>query len=199
MTTSHRPIAAAAAATVAGLLLVACSSTSTVTAPGTPKPAGQTTPADPSAATSAAAPTTADPTTSSASAGGNACTLITEQDVTAALGTDPGPGTPLTHLGASQCQYGSYQTQWVLVNLTPSQGKASYGNFRNNPQTGNAGAMVDVAGVGDRAFEVGSHGSAGIYFNKGDALVVLSVVIGSAASPPMKQALSLAKTAASRI
>lgn len=195
MTTSNRPIAAAAAATLGGLLLVACSSTSTATA----KPAGQTTPNDPSATMSTSAPTTADPTTSSSSAGGNACALITEQDVTAAIGTDPGPGTPLTHLGASQCQYGSYETQWVLVNLTPSQGKASYDNFRNNPQTGKAGAMVDVAGVGDKAFEVGSHGSAGIFINKGDALVVLSVVIGNAATPPMKQALSLATTAASRL
>lgn len=184
MTTPHRPIAAVAAAAAAGLLLVACSST---------------TPADPSTTTPPAASTTGDPTTSPATAGGDACTLVTEHDVTAALGSDPGPGTPLTQRGASQCQYGSYQTQWVLVNLTPAQGGPAYDDLRDNPQTGQAGAIVDVAGIGDRAFEVGSHGSAGIFFNKGDALVVVSVVIGSATSPPMEQAVSLATTAASRV
>ena len=184
MTTPHRSIAAVAAITAVGFLLVACSST---------------TPADPSMATPPAASATGDPTPAPAAAGGDACTLVTEQDVTAALGSDPGPGTPITQHGASQCQYGSYQTQWVLVNLTPSQGRAAYDNLRDKPQTGEAGAIVDVAGLGDRAFEVGSHGSAGIFVNKGDALVVLSVVIGSATSPPMKQAVSLATTAAGRI
>ena len=184
MTTPHRPIAAVAAIAAAGLLLVACSSTTL---------------ADPSTTTPPAASTTGDPTTSPATAGGDACTLVTEHDVTAALGSDPGPGTPLTRRGASQCQYGSYQTQWVLVNLTPAQGGPAYDNLRDNPQTGQAGAIVDVAGIGDRAFEVGSHGSAGIFFNKGDALVVVSVVISSATSPPMEQAVSLATTAASRV
>ena len=62
-----------------------------------------------------------------------------------------------------------------------------------------AGSVVDVAGVGDKAFEVDSHGSAGIFFRKGDALVAVSVVFYLAASPPTDQVRALAKTVASRI
>jgi len=189
MTVSPRPTAAiltaAAAMTATTLLLAGCSTLGV----GQPSSGGPSAGASSSAApSSAAGPSDTD-----------ACTLITEQDVTDTLGSDPGPGTPISNKGASQCQYGSYATQAVLVNVTPSQGKLAFDNFRNDPHTADAGTVVDVDQIGDRAFEVGSHGSAGIFFIKGDVLVVVSVVVLTDATPPMDQAVALAKTAASRI
>ena len=154
-------------------------------------PATSVAPTDPAStgATPAAAP----------AAGTTACALVTEQEVGTALGTDPGPGSAFTSHGASQCQYGTFQTAFVLVNLNPSQGKPFYDHARNNPKVSQAGAVTDVAGVGDRAFGIFGHGTASIYFNKGDALVLVMVEIHGASSPPKAQALALAKTAASRI
>ena len=192
MTASHRPtvaaiFAAAAAMTAATLILAACSNLGV----------GQPSPAGPSAGTSSSG--AAAPSSAAGPSDADACTLITEQDVTETLGSDPGPGTPIAHAGSSQCQYGSYATQAVLVNVTPSQGKQAFDNFRKDPHTADAGAVVDVDQIGDRAFEVGSHGSAGIFFVKGEVLVVVSVVVLADASPPMDQAVALAKTVASRI
>jgi len=191
MTVSPRPTAAiftaAAAMTAATLLLAGCSTLGV----------GQPSSGGPSAGTSSSG--TAAPSSAAGPSNTDACTLITEQDVTDTLGSDPGPGTPISNKGASQCQYGSYATQAVLVNVTPSQGKLAFDNFRNDPHTADAGTVVDVDQIGDRAFEVGSHGSAGIFFIKGDVLVVVSVVVLTDATPPMDQAVALAKTAASRI
>jgi hypothetical protein len=200
MTDPHRHTAAAVAACLAaGMLLAACSS-STPAAHTTP--ATQTTTAS-TAATSVAATNAASAAATPAAApaaGGTACSLITEADATTALGTDPGPGTGYTGAhDSSQCHYGTYQSKLVLVNITPTQGKLAYDNMRNNPDAGKAGSVIDVAGVGDKAFEVDSHGSAGIFFRKGDALVAVSVVFYLAASPPTDQVRALAKLVAGRI
>ena len=133
------------------------------------------------------------------STGGTACSLITKKDVQGVVGKDLGPGSPFASQGASQCQYGSFQSAFVLVNLNPSQGKAFYDHARNNPKVSQAGALTDVSGVGDRAFGTFGHGAAAIYFTKGDALVLVMVSIRNAASPPEAQAVALAKSAASRI
>ena len=200
MTDPPRHTAAAVAACLAaGLLLAACSKST---------PAAQTTSAVQT--TAAATDTTSAAATNAASAeatplaastaGGNACALVTEADATTALGTDPGPGTgSISAHGSSQCHYGTMGRTLVLVNITPTQGKLAYDNMRNNPDAAKAGAVVDVAGVGDKAFEVDSHGSAGIYFHKGDALVAVSVVFYLAATPPTDQVRALAKVVAGRI
>ena len=200
MTDPHRhTVAAVAACLAAGLLLAACSkSTPAAHTTSAVQTAAAATDATSVAATNAAS--TAATTAAASAAGGNACSLVTEADATTALGTDPGPGTGYTGAhDSSQCQYGSYQSKLVLVNITPTQGKLAYDNMRNNPDTGKAGSVVDVAGVGDKAFEVDSHGSAGIFFRKGDALVAVSVVFYRAASPPTDQARALAKIAAGRL
>jgi hypothetical protein len=192
------------------LLLTACSKSTpaaqtTSAVQTTSASAVQTTATD---ATSAATATSGAPTNAASTdatpaavpaGGGTACALVTEQEVAAALGTDPGPGSADTSNGSSQCQYGTYQSAFVLVNLNPSQGKPFYDNTRNNPKVSQAGTVTDVAGVGDRAFGIFGHGTAAIYFNKGDALVLVMVEINTATSPPKAQALALAKTAASRI
>jgi hypothetical protein len=217
-------VAALAACLATGLLLAACSKSAPVAKTASTAQtasAVQTTAAvsnassAPSSAPSTSAPSTSATSTGVASTapastdatpaevpseGGTACTLVTEQDVAAALGRDPGPGSADTgEGGSSQCQYGSFQNAFVLVNLNPSQGKAFYDNAHSNPKVSEAGAITDVAGVGDRAFGISGHGAASIYFNKGDALVLVMVSIRSAASPPEPQTVALAKTAASRV
>jgi hypothetical protein len=83
-----------------------------------------------------------------------------------------------------------------IVNLTPTRGKAAYNLMRGNAKVGHA---VDAQGLGDRAFEISGPNAASIYFDKGDALVLVRVEIRSATSPPMGQARVLAKSAAGRI
>jgi hypothetical protein len=204
MTHAHPRTSAAAAFGLAGCLLLAgCNSAAPAPAAHTDTPAVQATAGVNSASPADATSTAGTPigATSAAASSGDttACTLVTEQEVGTALGTDPGPGSPFTSHGSSQCQYGSYQTAFVLVNLTPTQGKAAYDLMHNNPKVGNAGAVVDVAGVGDRAFEISGPNTASIYFNNGDALVLVTVEIRTATSPPKDQALALATAAASRI
>ncbi len=177
---------------------------------GTSTPAGATTPgahnhssATPSTPATAPAGTTSTSvvTTPSAAPGGAtiACALVTEQDATAALGKDPGPGSKFESHGSTQCQYGSAQTAFLLVNLTPSHGRAGYDHIHNNPSGRATVHVVDLTGVGDRAFEVAQHNSVGIVFSKGDAVVAVSLLIRAATSPPAGQALALAKIAASRL
>ena len=138
---------------------------------------------------------TADAAVSAAPTGGTtACALVTEQDVTTALGADPGPARGFEKGGSTQCQYGTYQTEFVLVNVTPTRGVADYQLVHSNPNL----HAADVAGVGESAFEVSGRGTAGIYFTKGDTLVVLSVT-NLTASSISDRTLTLAKIAASRV
>jgi Protein of unknown function (DUF3558) len=204
MTAQHRrstaPAAIAAASVATCLLLTACGGSPAVTraaATETPAPTdpSSSTSAAPAAPSSSAAPSTDPPATTAA----DACALVTEHDVAAVLGTDPGAGRPVSSHGATQCQYGDYQSALVLVNLTPSQGVAAYDRMESNPKMSDAGTVTDVAGVGDRAFGVYGHGTASIWINQGDALVLVMVEISSASSPPKGQVLSLAKTASSRL
>ncbi len=205
MTAPHRRALAAAALAITGcVLLAACGSSAPAAqtgAPAVPATASVTpnvsvAPTDPASTDPAStAPTpAADP-----SSGGTACTLVTEQEVAAVLGKDPGPGSPFTSHGASQCQYGSFQTAFVLVNLNPSQGKPFYDHAHSDQKLSQAGTVSDVAGVGDRAFGIFGHGTASIYFNKGDALVLVMVAIRTASVPPKAQAVALATTAAGRV
>lgn len=189
MTHSRSRLSATLALAAAGAVLVgACSSAAP--APAAPAPATHT--------DTLAAKTTAAAAAAAPAAGGNACELVTEQEVGTALGTDPGVGSPFTSHGASQCQYGTYQTAFVLVNLTPAQGAAAYDMMHGNT-AGNGVAVADVAGVGDRAFEISGPNTDSIYFDKGDALVLVTVTIHTATSPPKDQALALARAAAGRI
>jgi hypothetical protein len=191
----HRRTIAAAAFSVAGCLLFAgCgngSPAASSSTPAVPAKSGAVSdaPTDP-ARTEAAT----EPTVSSGSA--HACGLVTQKEAGTALGKDPGPGSKFSSHGSSQCQYGDYATGLVLVNLTPRRGKAAYDLMHNNPKLGHA---VDAEGLGDRAFEISGPNTASIYFDKGDALVLVMVEIRSSTTPPMGQARTLAKSAADRV
>ena len=174
--------------------------------PGSSSAATRGPASSPAATTSATTPaTTAEPTTAAPTTAAvdvathEACGLITEKDVTTALGADPGPGSRFANHGATQCQYGSYQTEFLLVNLTPTQGRAGYDMLRQNRRPGGQTTVADIGGVGDRAFEVSAHNTAGIFFTKGDVLIAVSLTIQRASTPPRASALALAKLAASRL
>ncbi len=206
MTDPHRrTLAAAAAGVAASLVLAACSSSAPAPAVSTDTSAVQATASGTTLTTPAASVAPTDPATTDATpaaapaAGVTACALVTEQEVGTALGTDPGAGSAFTSHGASQCQYGTYATAFVLVNLTPTQGKAAYDHMHSSPNLSQAGVVADLAGLGDRAFEISGPNTASIYFDKGDALVLVMVEIRTATSPPKAQVLALAKTAANRI
>ena len=193
---------AAAAALAATLLLAGCSGSSTSAAPAktlaspAAEAGGRAGASSASAASTAPPAATSSPATASAA---SACALITETEVRTALGADPGKGSPFSSHGASQCQYGSYQTAFVLVNLNPTMGKAAYDHMRTNPKISEAGAVADIGGVGDRAFGISGHNTASVYINTGDALVLVMVEIRSATSPPTAQARALAAIAAGRL
>jgi hypothetical protein len=152
----------------------------------------------------AIAPATTAATSASASApavaagASTACALVTEHDAATALGADPGPGSKFESHGSTQCQYGDAQTIMVLVNLTPARGKLAYDRMHGAPTPDKRVTVSDVAGVGDRAFAITAPHTAGIYFNSGDSLVLVSVM-GRTATAPERQAVAMAKTAAGRI
>ena len=203
MTDPHRRTLASAALAMAGCLLLAgCGSSAPVAKTYTTavQPTADSTPATPGTSLAQTDPASTAATPAPAAApGAAACALVTEQEVAAALGTDPGAGRTFTSHGASQCQYGNYATAFVLVNLTPTQGKAAYDLMHSNPNLGHTLVLADVAGLADRAFEVSGPNTASVYFDKGDALVLVMVEIRTASSPPKSQALALAKTAVDRI
>jgi hypothetical protein len=172
--------------------LAACSNSSPAPAPHADTPATQDRAASkPASSTVGDAPVT---TTAVTVAVSQACPLITQHEASTAAGADLGAGKAFSSHGSSRCQYGTYQTAFVLVNPRPSHGHAGYDQFHNNP----ALHGVDLAGVDDAAFEISGPGTAGIYLTKGDARVVVSVSIHAATTPPKGAALALAKTAASR-
>jgi hypothetical protein len=200
MTSPHRRTLAAAVLGLAGCSLLGACATSTPAADTPASPATTTTGAAHDTTATPANPASSAATTSPAhDAATDACALVTEQEVTTAIGTDPGHGTPISSHGSSQCQYGTFQSSFVLVNLTPSRGKAAYDLMHNNPKVADAGTVADVTGLADRAFGISGHGTVSIYFNKGDALVLVMVEIHTATAPPKAQALALASTAASRV
>ena len=158
-----------------------------------------TTPAPASAPASSARPSAELSAAGDVTAGGPACSLVTEQDATVALGSDPGAGQSVTSHGASQCQYGSFQTSLVLVNITPSEGAAAYDRMRNNPKLASAGSAMDIPGLGDRAFGITGHGTGSIWINKGDSLVLVMVAKPLSPNATPDPVLALATTVSGRL
>jgi hypothetical protein len=210
-THGFRP-AAAAALIASGLLLAACNrsgSSAHVNAPDTvsgsratsssstatsPAPAIARTPL---ATTSPARDASA--TSHVAAARVTACSLLTERDVTSVVGADLGKGSATERDEASQCLYGSYQNQVLLVNVIRSRGKADFAHARTDPHLIQipGSRVADVSGLGDRAFELSAPHTDALYFTKGDALII--VAFSTRTAPLTGAALALAKIAASRL
>jgi hypothetical protein len=134
--------------------------------------AAATTPATPAPATPA--PATATPTAAPDAAGTatmTACTVITEDDATTLLGSDPGPGVEHSDGPISACAYGDLQ---IGMEQGPAM-KTLFDSLKSARGTTPGYASVD--GVGDDGFLVLSpdHDTL-LYILKGSTLVSAIVV-----------------------
>lgn len=202
MTSRHR-YTIAAASTAAFMLVTGCAGNAAgSTSPQSPhstSPDSDISASPPAEATHTTTATPITATTPANTTAASACALVTEKDIITTLGADLGQGSPFTSHGSSQCQYGTYETQFVLVNLTPSHGNAAYARMRNNAKITGAGTVISVVGVGDQAFGFSAPHTTSIYFDKADALVLVSVENHTASSTLAAQTLTLSKKAASRL
>lgn len=171
------PIAAVVA--TASLLLSGCS----VASPATP----------PSEASGSHKPTA--PATSSHTTATTACALVTEQDATTALGSDPGAGTPNVSGTASSCSFGQYPAL-LTVNLVAVNGKADFDHLvsRDTSHT-----LVALSGVGDAAFALAQGEVANVWFTHGDAMVTIVLVQSGAGTNSQDVAMTVAQAADARL
>ena len=121
----------------------------------------------------------------------DACTLVTEQDASAALGSDPGPGVPDAQSGVTACTYGAAPAM-VSVHLSPA-GKTEFDQAHAAPIQG--ATLVDLTGIGDGAFGIFQAPVASIAFYRGSSYV--SIVIFADGS--QDRAVALATAAAGRL
>jgi hypothetical protein len=133
---------------IAGVALAACSGSTATPTPGVVAP-GQSSAA--AAGGSSAPAQSAPPAAQSAapSAGGaaiDACALITEQEATTFLGSDPGPGVSSGTPDQPACAYGASLT----FSVQPTAGRAQYDADRGAAQ--GSGKATDLTGVGDAGF-----------------------------------------------
>ncbi|MCU1399389.1 MAG: hypothetical protein JWN62_2498 [Acidimicrobiales bacterium] len=135
------------------------------------------------------------------------CSVITEQDVTTALGVDPGPGEPTPEVWGGQC---SYDSGTVILNVLIGDahlgGKAGYDTYLAGAQQGESNdtsgrSVFEVLdGIGDGAFVNGGGPIAGAAFYAGDTTVTLTVALGDATLPtPIAQATALMTAGAARL
>lgn len=96
------------------------------------------------AAASAGSTAATAPTGSTAAV--SACTVVTEQDATTLLGSDPGPGQDTSSDMGPSCAYGASLTLGVGANA----GKAKFDGDRAAAQ--GSAKFQDLSGVGDAAF-----------------------------------------------
>jgi len=158
--------------------------------------AGGASPSAPSAGTVTSAGRTGSAPGAPAAAikGMSACTLVTEQDASTALGTAAGPGKSAVASGGSRCIYGS----GALIVSTDAQGKTAYDKGRAAIKSAPAGTWAQVSGLGDGAFVTHGGLTASVEFYKGATMVSI-ILSGSAPPPPTAAALTIARAAAARM
>ena len=139
------------------------------------------------------ATTTAGPAAASTGAT-DACTLVTEQDASTALGTTSGLGKEAGSSHSSQCVYGD----GALIITTDDQGKTSFDTQRSAITAAPKGSWKDISGVGDRAFEAHAGPEVTVTFYKGTIMVSI-ILSGSSPHAPTSAAIAVAKSAASRL
>ncbi len=167
---------------VLAFIVAACGSSTTGTAPGTAS-LGTTSP-------SASTPTST-PTSIPGGSASDPCTLITQQEATIALGSDPGSGKPHTPTsGGTGCLYAG-NGHSVEVDVS-SGDRTLFDAMRAQIQLlyqQRGGTSRDETGVGDAAYEGNTSQEGVILLLKGSALVKISV--SSAAVPNVTRAQTL--------
>lgn len=191
--TQRRFVLIAAAMALLGASLAACSGTGNQA----PTPTARLT--DPPQASASGAPSSTAPPAAASPSGDSsvvsACSLITEQEASTALGTDPGPGAADSQGIATSCAFGT-PPYVVTINLVPGGGKAAYEHALGIAK---ARQLVTISGVGDGAFGEFKGSFATIEFYKGDALVNVVLGVKGATAPPQDQTMVLAQLAAGRL
>ena len=179
ITTSALPLRAGSglpAVLVAGLALclTGCAGGGGASSPG--QPAGT--------ATSAGKTSTASGAPAAAVRGVSACTLVTEQDASTALGAAAGPAKSAVVAGGSRCIYGN----GALIVSTDAQGKTAYDKGRAAIKSAPSGTWAQVSGLGDGAFVAHGGPIASVEFYKGTTMVSI-ILSGSGPSrrprPPL--------------
>ncbi len=136
------------------------------------------------------------------------CAVTTEQDVTSALGYDPGVGLETLEPWGGQC---NYDEGVVIVNVVADGGgvpggKAGYDSYYATAQQGKANdttgkvILESLAGIGDAGFVSGAGPYAGAVFYVGKTLFLCTIFLPDiAAATPVVQATALARAAAGRL
>ena len=177
----------AVAAATGCILLAACSSKSTTKPPASAASA---------AATQAAAGTAGTAGTGSpapaGAAGGKvkACSLLTEQELTPLLGSDPGPGTDTSGGTTSSCAYTGAGVVTIVVDH--SDGKSHFDMF--------CGTNQKVSGVADGAcLTIVGGPVAAMYILKGPDLMSINIQAGLDTKITPDALTALGKIAAGRL
>jgi hypothetical protein len=149
---------------VAPVMALAACAGSAATAPssGSPAPAGAA-----SSAPAAAQASTHD-----------ACALVTEQEATTALGSDPGAGTPQGSGASQACMFRSNGLV-LQVGLSPNGTRELLDTTRAAIQKSyldNHGTVVEAPGMGDANFVASSPHGGGCYVLKGTVMAHITLV-----------------------
>jgi hypothetical protein len=124
-----------------------------------------------------------------------ACSLITEQEASTALGADPGPGAADARGIATSCTFGS-PPSLLRVDLVPADGKAGYAHALDLAKSN---SVVTINGVGDEAFGTFNNAIGAIEFSKGDAVVIVVLAPLDASKASQNKMTVLATLAAGRL
>jgi hypothetical protein len=187
---NRRPRWPAAVAAATGCFLLAACSSNPTTKP--PAPAAI-------AATTQAIAAAGSPTTPGAS-GGNvkACSLLTEQELTPLLGSDPGPGTDTSGGTTSSCAYTGAGVVTIVVDH--SDGKSHFDMFctTKQPQPG-VQNVNDIAVADGACLTIVGGPVAAMYILKGPDLMSINIQAGLDTKITPEALTALGKIAASRI
>jgi len=182
--------ALAALAMTGCLLLAACGSSAAAAKAGAP--AVQTTAGATPTTPASQATTSAGSTTTPGASGGKvkACSLLTEQELTPLLGSDPGPGTDNSDGTTTACAYTGAGVVTIVVDH--SGGKSLFDTL--------CGTNQKVSGVADGAcLTIVGGAVAAMYILKGPDLMSINIQAGLDTNITPDALTALGKIAAGRL
>jgi hypothetical protein len=194
----RRSVASAALAMTGCLLLAGCSNSAP--AAQADAPAVQTTAGATPTTPASQATTSAGSTTTPGASGGNvkACSLLTEQELTPLLGSDPGPGTDTSGGTTSSCAYTGAGVVTIVVDH--SDGKSHFDMFctTKQPQPG-VQNVNDIAVADGACLTIVGGPVAAMYILKGPDLMSINIQAGLDTKITPEALIALGKIAAGRV
>jgi hypothetical protein len=182
--------ASATALLMLTIALTACGST--------PAPAGT---ASAPGATAAAVATSAPAAVHQAT---EACALITQQEATTALGSDPGPGVASGKADTGvACTYTKSTGGYLQVGVNPSITRALFDDGKQKVQDAYQqvpnSAVADISGMGDTAFVASNPNGGACEFLKGSVLGHVTIVSPTVMPTPAETLTTLCGLLVGRI